>query len=130
MKDTEKSALEKYSADEDADARRKARVRSTPRLDAFRARIADIPTSKLIEYISDYRARDALQYAVERQVMFDATLCGEVLVPYRDIGKGWTTHVPNRPPPESYHTDYETLYAGYVAACDEIDRRFVPGKEA
>lgn len=129
MKETEKSPLEKFQEQEEADARRKARGHSTPRLDAFRARLADIPTSKLIEYISDYVARAAVQYAVDRDVLADVLLCGEVLVPYKDGTRGWTTHVPNRPPPEAYFGDHQTLYAGYVAACDEIDRRYTPGKK-
>lgn len=126
----EKSDLEKFHEQEEADAKRKARDHSTPRLDAFRARLADIPTSKIIEYVSDYTARAALLYAIQRGVIFDAILCGEVLVPYKDGTKGWTTSVPNRPPPESYPKDHQTLYAGYVAACDEIDRRYGPGTVA
>jgi hypothetical protein len=125
VKETDRSPLETYFANEEADAKRKARRHSTPRLDAFRARLTDIPTSKLLQYTSDFDAREALQYAVERYVIFDALLCREVLVPYRDGLKGWAgPDVPNRPPFESYPRDYDTLYAGYVAVCDEIDRRF------
>ena len=125
MKETDRSPLETYFANEEADATRKARRHSTPRLDAFRARLADIPTSKLLQYASDFNAREALQYAVERPVIFGALLCCEVLVPYKDGSLGWTgPDVPNRPPAERYPVDYDTLYAGYVAVCDEIDRRF------
>jgi hypothetical protein len=131
MKETDESPLEAYFADEEDHATRKARYyHSTPRLDAFRARLADIPTSKLLQYASDFNARKALQHAVQSDVIFSACLCSEVLVPYVDSTKGWGSHVQNRPPCESYPKDYDTLYAGYVAVCDELDRRFPKGGPA
>ena len=125
MKDTiEKSALEKYTEDRLEDAKQNARYHSTPRLDAFRGRLDRLPTSKLVEYISDYRARLSVLNAVGGTLLFSALLCGEVLVPYRALGLGWTgPHVKGRPDPESYPDDHDTLYAGYVATCDELDRR-------
>ena len=122
MSTIEQSPLEKYNAQCEATAKHAARKCSTPRLDAFRVRLSDIPTSKLIEYVADYRAR-----GIAGSVLFGALLCAEVLVPYRDNSVGWTgSYVAGRPPCESYPTDYATLYAGYVAVCDEIDRRFGP----
>jgi hypothetical protein len=116
----EQSPLEKYNAQHEATAKHEARKHSTPRLDAFRARLPNTSTSKLIEYVADYRARK-----IEGTVLFAALLCAEVLVPYRDSSMCWTgPHVEGRPPFESYPADYNTLYAGYVAVCDEIDRRF------